>query len=279
MDAKQLFWAYQNKYHLTNWLDNNGELAQSQGKIKWTYCGVSKDFKDEIVSQAINNTFTDDEVYLCISSNKSSLVSKSTAVNEIRNILHKKEVGILNKSFTKIIFFNQYGTFASGIIREFHKSRPRPAGTPLNVRFHANIVDSSTGRIADIISKHFDNLETELHNDYGGSMEYLWIDLELVENHLKKQNSWPFRFQKRVDVPASYTEFYSYNVGHYSVKPDFEKLKELLSEEEICTYIFGLLYESTKILVDKQKSLEGFDATTFRLDFFSACKKLGYYTC
>lgn len=272
MDAKQLFRLYQNKYHLTNWLNENGELAQKEGDVKWSYCGVSKDFKSEIVSQAINNTFTEDELYLCISSNKSSLVLKSIVVDEIGNILHKKEVGIMNKSCTTILFFSQYGTFKSGIIREFPDSRPRPAGTPLKVAFHANMIEKSTKKVAEIISNHFGNLEMELNKDYGGSMEHLWIDVELVSSH----DAWPFRFQKRVNNPTSYTEFYSYNVGHYSIKPDFEKLRELSSDEAICSYVFGLLYESTQILIDKQKKLEGFNATAFQLDFLSACEKLGY---
>lgn len=274
MDAKQLFRFYQNKYYLTNWLNEDGGLAQSESEVKWSYCGIGDDFKSEIVSQIINNTFTDDEVYLCISSNKSSLVLKSVAVQEIGNILHKKGIGIMDKSFTKIIHFTQYGVFQSGIVREFPKSRPRPAGKPLKVSFHANIVDESTNKISDVIQNRFDDLEMELYNDYEGSMEYLWIDLELVEGY----KSWPFRFQKRVGNPASYTEFYSYNVGHYSVRPDFEKLRELSSEESICSYVFRLLYESTQILVDKQKKLEGFNATKFRLDFLLACEKLGYYT-
>jgi len=269
MDSKQLFRAYQNKFYLTNWLNESGELAQKEGEVEWLYCGLKKDFKRERVSQAIDNTFTDNEVYLCISSNKSSLVSKSIVVEEIANILHKKEIGVVNKSFTKIMFFNQYGTFKSGLIRDFPKSRPRPAGEPLKVKLCANIVTKNTKKIAEIIENHFDNLKKNLNKDYGGNMEHLWIDLELVES----SKPFPFRIQKRVEIPASYTEFYSYNVGHYSIEPDYEKLSGLLSEKEICRYIFGLWYESTQILVDKQKKLEGFNATQFRLDFLNACEK------
>ena len=272
MNSKQLFKTYQSKYYLTNWLNENSELAQSEGEVKWFYCGVNEDFKKEVVSQAINNAFADDEVYLCVSSNKSSLVPKSIVVDEMANILHKKEIGVVNKSFTKIIFFNQYGTFKSGLIRDFPESRPRPAGEPLKVKLCANIMTKNTEKIADIIKNHLDNLGKNLNKDYGGNIEHLWIDLELVEN----RKPYPFRIQKRVGIPASYTEFYSYNVGHYSIEPDYEKLSELLSEEEICRYIFGLWYESTQILVDKQKRLEGFNATQFRLDFLNACEKSGF---
>jgi len=272
MESKQLFRAYQEKFYLTNWLNENGELAQSEGEVKWFYCGINQDFRRETVNQAINDTFTDDEVYLCISSNKSSLVSKSIIVEEIANILHKKEIGVINKSFTKMMFFNQYGTFQSGIIRDFPQSRPRPVGEPLKVKLFANIVTKNTKKIADIINSHFGYLEKNLSKDYGGNMEHLWIDLELVENY----RHFPFRIQKRVKNPTSYTEFYSYNVGHYSIEPDYEKLNGLLSEKEICEYIFGLWYESTQILVDKQKKLDGFNATQFRLDFLNACEKLGF---
>ncbi|MCV2485526.1 hypothetical protein OD917_11360 [Flavobacterium sp. SH_e] len=276
MESKQLFRLYNSKFFKANWLNENGELAQNDGEVKWFYCGINQDFNPEIVNEAINNTFEEDEIYLFISSNKSSLVSKSIVVEEIGKMLHKKEIGVMNKSCTKIIHFTTYGVFSSGIIRDFPKSRLKTAGTPLKVTFHANILDSSTKKVADAIEDHFSNLEEELHRDYGGILEHLWIDLELVESHLKSRDSWPFRFQKRVDNPESHTELYSYNVGHYSVKPDFEKLRKLSSETSICSYIFELLYESTQVLVNKQKKLDGFNATAFRQDFLSACKKLGY---
>lgn len=269
MDTKQLFRFYQSKFFLSNWLDEQGELAQNDGEVKWFYCGVSEDFKTEVIDQTLNNFFAEDEVYLCISSNKSSLVSKSIVTEEIAKILHKKEIGIMDKSFTKIMHLTSIGTFKSGIIRDFPKSRDKLSGTLLKVRFHAHIVDNDTQKISSIIRKYFSQIEKELNKDYGGSMEHLWITLDLVESY----RSFPFRFQKRVENSTSFTEFYSYNVGHYSVRPDFEKLKELSSEEDICFYVFGLLYKSTQILVDKKKNLDGFDATAFQLDFLSACKK------
>ena len=239
--------------------------------MKWFYCGVKEDFKNEIVNQLLNSFFSEDEVYLCISPNKSLLVQKSTVVDEIGKILHKKELGIMDKSFTRIMEFTSYGVFKMGIIRDFPKNRIRPSGIPLKVAFHANIVDKNTEKVAAIVREHFSNIESELHKDYEGSMEHLWIDLELVGD-----KTWPFRFQERVNISTSYTEFYSYNVGHFSVRPNFEKLRTLSSEEEICSYVFGLLYQSTQFLEDKQKKLDGFNATAFRLDFLSACKKSGY---
>ncbi|TDX13388.1 hypothetical protein [Flavobacterium sp. S87F.05.LMB.W.Kidney.N] len=279
MDSKQLFRLYNSKFFKANWLNENGELAQNDGEVKWLYCGINQDFDSEIVNEAINTTFEEDEVYLFISSNKSSLVSKSIVAEEIGKMLHKKEIGVMNISCTKIIHFTTYGVFESGIIRELPKSRLRTIGTPLKIAFHANILDSSTEKVADAIEDYFPNLEKELYKDYGGVMEHLWIDLELVERYSKDRDSWSFRFQKRVDIRASHTELYTYNVGHYSVKPDFEKLRSLSSKESICSYVFELLYESTQILVDKEKKLNGFNAKAFREDFLSACVKLGYIDC
>ena len=272
MDSKQLFRFFHSKFYLSNWLNEDGDLAQSEVDVKWHYCGVNEDFRTEFVSQTINDTFTDDEIYLCISSGNSSLVHKSAVVDQIGKMLHKKEIGIMDQSFTKMIFFNSYGTFKIGIIRDFPESRPKPDGNLLKVAFHANSVDQSTYHVSEAVTKHFESFEKALHKDYGGNMEQLWIDLELVESH----KSYPFRFQKRIGNPSSYTEFYSYNVGHYSVRPDFEKLRTLVSEEEICSYVFELLYQSTQILLDKQKKLDGFDASKFRLDFQNALKKTGY---
>lgn len=270
--AKQLFRLFHSKYHLTNWLNENGKLAQSEGQVKWFYCGINEDFKAEFVRQIIEDIFTDDEIYLCISSNKSSLVSKSNVTKEIAENLHKKEIGIMDKSFTKMMFFNSYGTFKSGVIRTFPESCSRADEHLLKVKFFANIMEESTAKITNVISKYFEHFENELHKDYGGSMEHLWIDVELVESH----KSFPFRFQKRVSNPSSYTEFYTYNVGSYSVRPDFEKLRSLTSEQEICLYVFGVLYQSTQVLLDKQKKLDGFNAVQFRLDFLSAMETIKY---
>lgn len=90
MEAKQLFRFFHSKYDLTNWLNENGELAQSERDVKWFYSGINEDFKSEFVSQKINEAFSDEDIYLCISSNKSSLLSKLEAVTEIAKILHKK---------------------------------------------------------------------------------------------------------------------------------------------------------------------------------------------
>jgi hypothetical protein len=87
-----------------------------------------------------------------------------------------------------------------------------------------------------------------------------------------------FRFQKRVSgasrmgLPAIPDSF---NVGHYSVRPDFEMIKQNTIEQSI-HYIIGLVYKSTEALFPKQKKLGGFDVSSFRNDFLFACTKLGF---
>jgi hypothetical protein len=65
------------------------------------------------------------------------------------------------------------------------------------------------------------------------------------------------------------------NVGHYSVRPDFQKLRSVPQNSVVC-YVLSLIYASTSVLIEKQKKLGGFDAQKFRLDFLAACKQHGY---
>lgn len=275
MDSKQIFRTYNSKLELIFWFNEKYELAQNEKEIKWFYCGVGKDYKSKIVEQEIDIAFPDDEIYLCIAPNKSSLVLKSVAVKEIGNSLHKKEIGLMDKSLTKLISFSTIGVFTMGIIKEFPKSRLKPKEKPLIVKFYANITDESTTKIPDLIRNPLDQLAKLLSNNYGGIMENLWIDLELTEGrHHKEIGYWPFRFQKRISTSNSFLENYTYNVAHYSVKPDFKKLREL-PEKSICTYVFGLFYESTQVLIEQEKKLGGFNATKFRSDFLIGCENLG----
>lgn len=276
MDTKQLYRLSNSKFRLTNWLDAHGAVAQSDATVKWYYCGIKSDYKLDVVCAAIDKVFKEDELYLCISSGNSYLAPNSTVAEEIGKFLHKKEVIVMNESLTKMIFFNSYGTFEIGIIQEYPPSRAKPEGKPLEVKFHANMVDNSTSKIASVVRDRLETLEKELNKDYGGPMEHLWIDLELVQSHLIDRGVFPFRFQKRVDIPSSYTEAYSYNVGHYSFVPNFEELLELSSDEEIVSYVFRLLYESTATLLARKKTLGDFNAAAFRAEMLAACVKLGY---
>lgn len=57
MDSKQLFKFYNSKFHLSNWFNEEGQLAQNEEDVKWFNCGVSKDYKSEVVSQKLNSFF------------------------------------------------------------------------------------------------------------------------------------------------------------------------------------------------------------------------------
>lgn len=111
-------------------------------------------------------------------------------------------------------------------------------------------------------------------------MEHLWIDLELVESHARPDGKprHSFRLQKRVSgrgrfgLPAIDDRM---NVGHYSVRPNFAHLAAL-PVEQATQYVLSLIYESTEVLLAKQKRLGGFDAQMFREKFISACQQLGF---
>lgn len=149
----------------------------------------------------------------------------------------------------------------------------------MEVHFHANMCDSSTRHVASAMHAPFKSLGEYLTGDYGGTMEHLWIDLELIESHARPDGSCkhPFRFQKRVSgrshfgLPPSADHF---NVGHYSVRPNFEVIASL-SGEQLLTYALSIIYDSTEVLLENQKKLGGFDAVLFRERFLGACERLG----
>ena len=150
----------------------------------------------------------------------------------------------------------------------------------MQVGIHANMCDSSTSHIASAMHAPFKSLGKYLSGDYGGTMEHLWIDLELIESHARPdgKSRHPFRFQKRVSghsrlgLPPAPDKF---NVGHYSVRPNFQTIVSL-PPEQLVPHVFSLIYDSTAILIDKQKRLGGFDAALFRSQFLCACEYLGH---
>ena len=274
MNAQQLYRKFDSKFHSAIWLNEKEELVD-ENEIKWYLCGIQDEFKKEVVNKAIEDFFSEQKLYLIITSGKSSLVPKSGITEEIGTYIHKKEIGLMNESLTKIMFFSTIGVFKKGVINEFSKTRIKPKGQLLDVSLHANIYNSETKIAAKLLQEPFEKLSNVLSNDYNGNIEHLWIDLELIESDLVERKKWAFRFQKRVSIPTSFKENYSYNVGHYSVKPDFEKLKQLTADE-ICNYILQLVYNSTKTLSTNKKKLEDFNVEQFRHDFLTACTNMGY---
>ena len=149
----------------------------------------------------------------------------------------------------------------------------------MEVSLNAKKNDQATGRIAEILRAAFETIEKDVSKDYGGTMQHLWIDFELIQSHAEQRPSWPFRFQKRVGgsvfkltgLPTPVHE----NVGHYGISPDFRRLLDT-PLDSVATYALSLIYESTSVLIDKQKKLGGFDARRFRQEFVSSCKEHGF---
>lgn len=149
----------------------------------------------------------------------------------------------------------------------------------MEVALHANVYDTATKQIAKVLQEAFAAIAKDLSNDYGGTMQHLWIDFELVESHAERRKPFPFRFQKKVGggifkITGTRTPVYE-NVGHYSVRPDFHRLKTL-PLESVVAYALNLIYASTSVLIEKQRRLGGFDAQKFRSDFASSCKAHGH---
>ena len=150
----------------------------------------------------------------------------------------------------------------------------------MKVGIQANRYDRPNMKIAKALQPVFRNLADRLSGEYGGIIEHLWIDFELSEMTIETfgKPPKPFRFQKRVSghsrfgLPAIPD---SYNVGHYSVCPDFDKLREY-SINQCIEYGVRLIYESTEVLIEKQKRLGGFDASKFREHFKFLIKDLGF---
>jgi hypothetical protein len=151
----------------------------------------------------------------------------------------------------------------------------------MEVGFHANITDGATTKVAGSLHPVFESLSHRLRGEYGGMMEHLWIDIELVESHSRSdgKSKFPFRFQKRVSgrSPFGIGEPIpdSFNVGHFSVRPDFQILTSLLPNRAI-PYVLSLIYEASSVLLEKQKKLGGFNANLFRQRFLEECKGMGY---
>ncbi len=150
----------------------------------------------------------------------------------------------------------------------------------MEVGIHANMSDQATYKLAQALHSPFRALSNRLKGEYGGLIEHLWIDLELIESHAKADGKprHPFRLQKRVSGRSHFglpPMSDSLNVGHFSVRPDFAHLASL-PEEQAISYVLALIYNATVILLEKQKKLGGFDAVLFRTRFHNECEDLGY---
>jgi hypothetical protein len=145
---------------------------------------------------------------------------------------------------------------------------------------HANMQDMDKTEVGAALRPVLEELSQRLTGEYGGVIEHLWIDVELVEFGAKPDGSprHPFRFQKRVSGRSHFggpRQPDTLNVGHFSVRPDFNHLLSLPTKLAVC-YALSLIYRGTEVLLAKQKKLGGFDAQHFRERLLSECNTLGY---
>ena len=150
----------------------------------------------------------------------------------------------------------------------------------MRIGLHANMVDMRTDKIGSSLRDVFVILCERLSGDYGGTIEHLWIDFELIESHAKPDGKprYPFRFTKRVSGRSSFglpPAPDNFNVGHFSVRPDFQRLLSI-ANEDITTYCLNLIYKELEVLKTKEKKLGGFDSELFRKKYMDECTRLGY---
>jgi hypothetical protein len=148
----------------------------------------------------------------------------------------------------------------------------------MEVSINANMCDRATERIASALHAPLRVLSRALSQDYGGTMEHLWIDLELIERCGKRP--WAFRYQKKVSGSAAAKltgvpmPVYEHG-GHYSVTPDFAALARV-PIESVVGYVLTLIYLSTSVLFSERRELGDFDVQGFRSQFRASCERHGY---
>ncbi|WP_146216610.1 hypothetical protein [Sinimarinibacterium flocculans] len=132
--------------------------------------------------------------------------------------------------------------------------------------------DQGTAHIAEAMHAPLRQLSAAVSGEYGGNIEHLWVELELVPSDADRRSAWSFRFQKRVSprsLAAELPKAEYHNVGHYSVRPDYFALAAV-APEKVSRYLMELIYESTAVLEKRQKQLGGFNVEGFRVQMRQA---------
>lgn len=139
--------------------------------------------------------------------------------------------------------------------------------------------DNQSETFLFVLQDFFGIIGDKLEGNYGGIMEELWIDFELVESFAKKdkKQNHAFRFAKRVSGRSHFgfpPSPDSFNIGHFSVRPDFNYLRTNTAEN-IIRYCLKLIYIELQGLKTKEKKLGGFNSELLCKNFFEECKSLG----
>jgi hypothetical protein len=155
---------------------------------------------------------------------------------------------------------------------ELFRRRARPS--PLNCVIGIGETDQGTEHLAEAVRPYLELASAYVSRDYGGWMEHLWIDLEMSPGRADSRSAWSFRFQHRVSLARSARQWglpapsggdEPKNVGHFSVRPDYFKLAQILPDH-VPAFLLRLVYDQSAVLEKKSRLLGGFDAKSFRRD-------------
>lgn len=147
----------------------------------------------------------------------------------------------------------------------------------MDVRIGVGKSDQGTEHIVAIVQPQLETLSQALAGDHGGTMNHLWIDLELSPGDSDRRLSWPFQFQRKVVPPRALAASNSatfHNVGHFSVRPDYFALAKVPTENVSC-YLLSLIYDSTATLAAQRRKIGDFNAEQFRARFREVMESLG----
>jgi hypothetical protein len=111
----------------------------------------------------------------------------------------------------------------------------------MNCLIHVSQRDQGTAAVAEAMDGPLGEVSRKLSNDYGGTIDNLWIDLELSPVVADGRRPWSFRLQKVVSPPVALRRLgakSATNVGHYSVRPDYFELGRVPAENVVC-YLLG----------------------------------------
>ncbi len=159
----------------------------------------------------------------------------------------------------------------------------------METRIQSSGTDQGTAHIAEAIRNDCAAVSGALSKNYGSGIDHLWIDIELHPAAADRREPWPFRFQKRVAnrsrlVPKAVYDLVpvepSFNVAHWSVRPDYFELAKV-PLENVSAYLLALVYDSTDVLLSKRRRFPQFDAVRLREDFrgfLHANYTFGYYS-
>ena len=81
---------------------------------EWIYFGSSDEINEELVSERINSHFSDSDLYVAWTRDKSFESTKQNIIERMGNILGSENFIVWNSAFTEAIEFNKIGVLRCG---------------------------------------------------------------------------------------------------------------------------------------------------------------------